>query len=86
MAPVVKRFSEQYHWSVMPINVEGTQPLPDFPKVQKDNGIADQWKVDQIPALFAVNPKTKHVLPIAYGLISIEEIERRIVTLMREPT
>lgn len=82
MAPIVKRFSEQYNWTVMPINLEGTQPLPDFPKVQKDNGLAAQWGIDNIPALFAVNPKTKHILPIAYGLVAIEEIERRIVTLM----
>jgi conjugal transfer pilus assembly protein TraF len=86
MAPIVRRFSEQYNWSVMPINLEGTQPLPDFPNVQQDNGIADQWGVNQIPALFAVNPKTKTILPIAYGLVAIDEIERRIITLMREET
>jgi hypothetical protein len=37
-----------------------------------------------LPALFAVNPKTGDVVPVAYGLTSLDQMENRIMTLLKD--
>lgn len=83
MAPIVQLFAKRYHWEVLPISRDGAS-LKEFPNSFKDNGITEQWKIDRFPALFVVNPQTEVVTPIAYGMISLEEIEERIRLLFRE--
>lgn len=84
-APIVKHFSEQYGWTVLPISLDGGQ-LEVFPNAQPDNGLFEQWqqggKGQVIPALFAVNPNTGHVIPIALGMTSIDQMEVRIMSLV----
>jgi conjugal transfer pilus assembly protein TraF len=55
-----------------------------FARSVKDNGLAETWGVSVYPSLFAVNPKTGNVIPIANGMISIEEMEERILTITKE--
>ena len=81
-APTVKRFSEKYNWEVLAISEFGeTNDL--FERNVKDNGLAETWGVSTYPSLFAVNPKTGDVIPIANGMISIEEMEDRIMVITR---
>ena len=84
-APIVKKFSEQYGWQVLAISLDGGK-LDDFPNSQPDNGLFAQWQQgDQgqvMPALFAVNPQTGHVIPIALGMTSIDQMETRIMSLV----
>jgi conjugal transfer pilus assembly protein TraF len=83
-APIVKQFSEQYGWSVLPISLDGGQ-LEVFPNAQPDNGLFEQWQQGGhkvMPALFAVNPNTGHVIPIALGMTSIDQMEIRIMSLV----
>jgi conjugal transfer pilus assembly protein TraF len=79
-APIVKQFSQNYGWEVLAISVDGGA-LKEFPNPVKDNGLLQQWNVEMLPALFAVNPNTGHVIPIAYGMISLDQMETRIITL-----
>ena len=83
---MVKQFSEQYGWEVLPISVDGGQ-LELFPHAQPNNGLFEQWQPgDQgqiMPALFAVNPNTGHVIPIAFGMTSIDQMETRIMSLVK---
>jgi len=85
-APIVKQFSDQYGWEVLPISVDGGQ-LDLFPNAQPDNGLFEQWQPGNqgqiMPALFAVNPNTGHVIPIAFGMTSIDQMEIRIMSLVR---
>lgn len=81
-APIIQLFSKRYHWEVMPISADGG-PLKEFSRPLTDNGIIHQWKIDRFPALFAVNPESKEVIPIAYGMTSIDEIETRILLLAK---
>jgi conjugal transfer pilus assembly protein TraF len=79
-APTVKRFSEKHNWEVLAISEFGeTNDL--FERNVRDNGLAETWGVSTYPSLFAVNPKTGDVIPIANGMISIEEMEDRIMTI-----
>ncbi len=84
-APIVKQFSEQYGWAVLPISLDGGQ-LEVFPNAQPDNGLFEQWqqggKGQVMPALFAVNPNTGHVIPIALGMTSIDQMEIRIMSIV----
>ena len=82
-APTVKQFSKDYGWDVLAISVDGGK-LDDFPGAVPDNGLLQQWDVQALPALFAVNPQTEHVIPIAYGMISIDEMETRILKLWEQ--
>ena len=52
-----------------------------FERNLQDNGLAETWGVNSYPSLFAVNPKTGHVIPIANGMISIQEMEERIIAI-----
>lgn len=80
-ASIVKRFAETYGWEVIAISVDGGL-LAEFPNAQANNGLFEAWGLKVLPSLFAVNPKTKSTIPIAYGLTSLDEIENRIMTLV----
>jgi conjugal transfer pilus assembly protein TraF len=82
-APVVKNFSEMHEWEVLAISLDGGQS-DVFKNSVPDNGLFEQWNVQVLPALFAVNPTTGHVIPIAYGLTSIDEMENRIMQLVSQ--
>lgn len=82
-APIVKKFSETYGWEVMAISQNG-EPIEEFPDAEPDNGLFAAWKVEVLPSLYAVNPNTGHVLPIAFGLTSLDQMEERIMTLVQK--
>jgi conjugal transfer pilus assembly protein TraF len=82
-APIVKKFSEKYQWEVLAISEFG-ETSPHFSRNVKDNGLAETWGVSVYPSLFAVNPQTGDVIPIANGMISIEVMEERIITIRKE--
>ncbi len=83
-APIVKQFSEEHGWSVLAISAEGGT-LAEFPNALADQGLIAEWKVEFFPALFAINPKTGHRLPLAYGLTALDEIEDRVMVLVKAP-
>ena len=79
-APIVAMFAKQYDWRVIPISLDN-QGIAEFPEFMPDNGLAEKWNVTALPSLFAVNPATGHVLPVAFGLTSIDQMETRIMAL-----
>ncbi|MBS0272292.1 MAG: type-F conjugative transfer system pilin assembly protein TraF [Proteobacteria bacterium] len=81
-APIVKRFSQKYGWSVLAISIDGGK-LQEFPEARQDNGIAERLQVLHVPALIAVHPKTGKLIPLAYGMTSESEIEKRVEVLTR---
>lgn len=76
-APIVRRFSEKYGWSVLAVSMDGGS-LPEFPHAKRDNGISERLKVSHVPALIALHPQTGKLIPLAYGMVSESEIEERI--------
>jgi len=79
-APIVKRFAHTYGWKVIAISVDGGS-VAEFPDAEPDNGLFRAWNVQSLPSLFAVNPNTQKVIPIAHGLTSLDEMERRVMAL-----
>jgi conjugal transfer pilus assembly protein TraF len=84
-APIVKTFSENHGWEVLAISVDGGK-LEDFPHAVLDNGLMEAWGVKALPALFAINPTTEEVIPLAYGMVSLDQIENRLMTLIETRT
>ena len=80
-APIVKRFAETHGWEVIPISLDGGK-VDEFPNAQQDTGFMQLWDIKALPALYAVNPQTQEVIPIAHGLTSLDEMENRIMTLL----
>jgi conjugal transfer pilus assembly protein TraF len=76
-------FSERYGWEVMAISMDGGE-VKEFRDAQPDNGLFTTWKGEVLPSLYAVNPNTGPVLPVAYGLTSLDQMEERIMTLMEK--
>lgn len=81
-APIVKRFSQKYGWSVLAISLDGGS-LSEFPNVKRDNGISKRLGVSHVPALIALHPKSGQLIPLAYGMVSENEIEARIELLTK---
>jgi len=81
-APIVKRFAQKYGWSVLPISLDGGT-LPEFPNARRDNGMAERLQITHVPALIGLHSKTGKLLPLAYGMVSESEIERRIEMLTK---
>ena len=82
MAPLIKDFSGKYNWNVLAVSLDG-KALPEFPNAKQDNGIGANLKVTSVPALFAVHPITKAIIPLAQGMISETEIEDRVLLLTK---
>lgn len=82
-APIVKAMQTQYGFSVIPVSLDGGG-LPDYPQPQIDKGQAKKFNVTQWPALFLVNPNTRQIIPVTFGLISQDELTTRIVTLVTQ--
>lgn len=72
-SPILKHFIETYHIALVPITTDG-KVLPEFPYSRQDDGQAKQFHVSLEPALYAVDPQTQKVFPVAIGLVSESEL------------
>ena len=80
---VVKEFAMKYGWEVVAISSDGTL-IEGFANNQPDNGIVRHFSIETFPSLFIVNPRNKEVTPIAFGLVSVDQIENNIVLQFKE--
>jgi conjugal transfer pilus assembly protein TraF len=83
-APIVKGFSKKYGWDVLAISQDGARDEiinEEFPKAVVNNGMIENLQIDTFPALLAVHPETGRVIPLAYGLTSLSDIETRAYSL-----
>ena len=79
-APILKEFAEIHKITIIPISTDGIF-LPEFPNSKIDKGHSTKFNVTVFPSLFAVNPYTKKVYPISYGLSSHSELRKRILDI-----
>ena len=82
IAPFLKRFARTYNFKLIPISIDGGT-LPEFPDARYEPSIKARLGVDVTPAIFLVDPGAGHIQPIAYGVISLSELENRIVRLFK---
>jgi conjugal transfer pilus assembly protein TraF len=82
-AQVVIAFQEKYEWEVMPVSVDG-EALPQFPNGEVDNGMADQMGISAVPALFLFNAEREEIVPIAFGAVSLDQVEKNLLLQFEE--
>ena len=81
-APILKSFALSYKITIVPITLDG-KFLPEFPNSKIDNGQAAKFNVTVEPSLFAVNPYTGKAYPVSQGLISQDDLRKRILDISR---
>lgn len=74
---VVQEFAKKHGWEVIGISRDGFL-LEGFKDNHPDNGTIKHLGIEVFPSLFLVNPQTKDIRPIAFGLASIDRIETNI--------
>ncbi len=65
-APILKRFSESYGFTVIPVSLDGSG-LPDYPYPKQNGALGHRLKVEAVPAVFMVDPDRNQVAPVGYG-------------------
>ncbi|MEM6485289.1 MAG: conjugal transfer protein TraF [Pseudomonadota bacterium] len=82
IAPFLQRFARTYDFKIVPISLDGGT-LPEFPDARYEPSMRQKLSVEVTPAVYLVNPGMGHIQPIAYGVVSLSELETRIMRLMR---
>ena len=77
-APVLKQFANRYGLTVLAISLDGGT-LPDYPQPKFNDSQAQKLNVPVVPAVFAANPSTQAVVPIAFGLVTEDVLLQRLV-------
>jgi len=76
-APILRNFADRYGLSIVPISMDGST-LPEFPNARLDIGWAKELGVSVTPALYMVNPRTRQIIPLGFGVLTEDEIADRI--------
>jgi len=76
-AQVVQAFAEKYNWQVIAVASDHVL-IEGFTNNQSDNGIVRQLGIEIYPSLFLVQPNKSQIIPIAFGLVSLDQIEKNI--------
>lgn len=73
-APLIKRFSETYGFSVKAISADGGT-IQEFPDSVSDNGAVGYLNPKGVfPALFIVQPEVNLIVPVAWGMVSFDQL------------
>ncbi|CAF24162.1 type-F conjugative transfer system pilin assembly protein TraF [Candidatus Protochlamydia amoebophila] len=75
---VVKAFAKKYDWKVIAISCDGIQ-IPDFENYPLHSSTLQHLGIEQFPSLYLVEPKQQKMVPIAFGLSSLDQIEENII-------
>lgn len=82
-APTLKRFSQKYDWTILPISLDG-KGLPEFPEFKTENGLAKNLNVPTIPSVIAMRVETQALTPIAFTVVSEADLEHRIDVMLTQ--
>ncbi len=80
-SPVLKSFAERHGFHVTAISLDGG-PSPGFPNPRVDNGTAQRLGVNTVPAVYLIEPQSRSVQAVSFGLIGPSELEQRVITLI----
>ena len=80
-SPILKSFAKRHGFHVTAITLDGGAS-PGFPQPRRDNGTARRLGVRTVPALYLVQPRTRTVQPVSFGLLGPSELEQRLLALI----
>lgn len=82
-SPILKTFSRLNNIEILPVSLDGNF-LQEWPGSVMDNGrsISMGLQGKSVPALILFDSKKQKIMPVGYGLLTIDELENRIVILV----
>lgn len=83
-APTLDAFRRRHGLQVLAVTMDGGT-LPAFPDARRDNGIAANLRVTQVPAVFLAQPFTGQITPVGFGVMSEAQLLERISTVAAAP-
>jgi len=89
-APLLKQLEQKYGFTVYAISMDGSV-LPQYPNAARDSGMASQVAaaigvpMDQFvtPAIVLARPSTREVVPVGFGVMTMDEMVDRIALVVR---
>lgn len=89
-APMLKQLEMKYGFTVFAISMDGGR-MPLYPNAARDNGISAQISQAlgmpaeqlQVPFTVLANPRTREVLPVGFGTMTVAEMVERIALVIR---
>lgn len=82
-APVLKTFAERYGFDILPVSLDGGT-LPEFPKPQSNVDAAAALKVESVPAVYLIEPRTRTAAPAIFGYVGFSELAQRVDSALTE--
>lgn len=81
-SPILKTFAATYNIDVMPVSLDGGY-LPEWPQSVYDPKKAKIFGLDDkpVPATMLFDNQNKQIIPVGYGLLTVDELEARIYQL-----
>ena len=81
--PVIKSLMEEYGFECKAISPNG-ETLEGFPEAVADNGTIALINPEGVyPALFLVNPTTRQVIPLSWGLVNLSKLKENFRTILQ---
>ena len=83
-APTLDAFRRRHGMQVLAVTLDGGS-LPGFGDARRDNGIAANLRVTQVPAVFLAQPYTGQITPVGFGVMSEAQLLERISIVASTP-
>lgn len=80
MAGVVADFARTNGLSIIPVSVDG-QSVSSMPETRPDSGQVKAMNVTHFPALFLVDPRSRHYQPLAWGFMTQDDLAKRFLNV-----
>lgn len=80
MVPTLQWLNRQYDMTILPISLDGGT-IEGLPPSVKDNGLSRQLGVEEVPLFVLGNVKTRKMVIIGSGVLSLQDFVDRIYVL-----
>ena len=77
-APIVKKFSDFFGFTVIPISLDG-EGLPEYPFPKENMALAHQLNIKVVPAMGLMKPSTNELAIVGFGYSSWSELVKRVL-------
>ena len=83
-SPIIKVLADKYQLNVMAVSMDGVF-LPEWPSSVVNQGQARAMGMDgqPVPAVMLFDNTSNKVIPVGFGLLSMQELEKRIYELTK---
>lgn len=80
-APIIKEFAANYGYIVETVSLDG-RGLPEYPNPRYNPRLAQQLKVETVPAIYLLNPKQNKVTAVGFGLSDYGTLGNKIIAAL----